>query len=242
MVLRRERRVPTLHSSIHPPYFFFSFSFSFSFCFTTFFAFELLFSFLNFGRNRSQFSFFKAGSYVPRFRRFYLRQFSLDHQRLDRVDRVDVLHAVDDDSTHRFQALVASHHRDRVPLHQHVAVREQLDCFQGGAFGAHEALPTLDETVFRGYVAADFDDVALHVVVQDFNGLVEGNAAREELDQIARFQNDVTTRELSRKSGRVLCFARRLDRHRTFNAVQLAVDSVFLQLGPILEFAHRVLS
>ena len=154
---------------------------------------------------------------------------------------MDVFHAVNDDSTHRFEALVASHHRDGVPLNQHVAVREQLDRFQRRAFGAHETLATLDETVFRGYVAADFDDVALHVVVQDFNGLVEGNAASKQLDQIARFQNDVTTAQSKLEGIRVLRFTRRFDRHRTFDAVQLAVNSVFLQLDRSVQITHLVL-
>ena len=45
------------------------------------------------------------------------RQFASDHELLDSVDRVDVVHAVDDDPSHFFQTLESPHRSDRVSLH-----------------------------------------------------------------------------------------------------------------------------
>lgn len=43
------------------------------------------------------------------------------------VDRVDVLHAVNDDLANLLQTLVTSHRRDCVTLHEDVALREEFD-------------------------------------------------------------------------------------------------------------------
>ena len=55
-----------------------------------------------------------------------LGQFPLDHQDLDVVYRVHVLHAVLDHLPHGLQALDGAHGRDRVALHEDVALREQF--------------------------------------------------------------------------------------------------------------------
>ncbi len=50
-----------------------------------------------------------------------------DHQNLDIVDRMHVLHALFHDLTHGAQTLVCAHRRNSVALHQHVALREQFN-------------------------------------------------------------------------------------------------------------------
>lgn len=50
---------------------------------------------------------------------------------LDVVDRVDVLHAVDDNLADLLQTLVPAHRRNRISLHQHVALSEKLDSLRG---------------------------------------------------------------------------------------------------------------
>jgi hypothetical protein len=49
---------------------------------------------------------------------------------------VDVVHAVLDDAADLLEALVGSHARDRVALHQHVATGQQLDRLEGRSVGA----------------------------------------------------------------------------------------------------------
>lgn len=56
-----------------------------------------------------------------------LGQFSPNHQLLDPVDRVDIVHAVDNDASDLFEALVGAHGGDSVALDEDVAVCEQLD-------------------------------------------------------------------------------------------------------------------
>ena len=51
----------------------------------------------------------------------------LDHKRFDVVNGMDVLHAVGDHLAHGLQALEASHGRDGVALHHHVAICEELE-------------------------------------------------------------------------------------------------------------------
>lgn len=48
------------------------------------------------------------------------------------VDRVHVLHAVDNNLAHLLEALVPAHGRDRVALHEDVTLREELDGLWAG--------------------------------------------------------------------------------------------------------------
>lgn len=56
-----------------------------------------------------------------------LCQLSSDHEFLDSVDRVDVVHAVDDDASDFLQSFVGPHGGDGIPLNEDVAVCEKLD-------------------------------------------------------------------------------------------------------------------
>jgi hypothetical protein len=54
---------------------------------------------------------------------------------LDVVDGVDVVHAVLDDVADLLEALVGTHDRHGVTLHQHVALGQQLDRLERRAVG-----------------------------------------------------------------------------------------------------------
>lgn len=149
-----------------------------------------------------------------------LCELSLDHERLDSVDRVDIGHAVLHDPAHRLETLPRAHHRHSVALHQDVAVGEELQRPQGGAIRAHEPLSPLDEALLIADHAPDLDDVRLHLVLQDLDGLLHGHAARQELDEVAGFQDNEGISRLSR----------RLDCHGALDQVELAGDPVLLQL------------
>jgi hypothetical protein len=60
-----------------------------------------------------------------------LGKLSTDHELLDAVDRVDVVHAVDDNTPDLLETLVRAHGGDGVPLHEDVTVGEELNGLGG---------------------------------------------------------------------------------------------------------------
>lgn len=98
-------------------------------------------------------------------------QFALDHQFFDVVDGVDVVHAIFDDSSHFFQALVSSHGADRVALHEDIGVGEQLQGFESGPVGPEKTLTTLHESFFVSDQVSNFDHIASSIVLKDFDSL-----------------------------------------------------------------------
>lgn len=148
-----------------------------------------------------------------------LGQLALDHELLDMVDGVDVAHAVLDDAAHLLEPLVGPHDGDGVAVHQNVRLREELERLERRAVRAEDALAALDEAVLVADQVADLDDVAGHAVLEDLDGLRRGDAARQQLDEVAGVED----------GGRVKRLARRLDHHGTLHQVQRAGDAVLLE-------------
>ena len=147
------------------------------------------------------------------------RQFSLDHELLNVINGVNIFHTVHNNLAELFQPLEGSHRRDRVSLNQHVASRQQFDRFQRGAFGSYQSLTAFHETFLVSHQSPNFDDFAVHVVVQNFDSLCDWDGPREKFDHIPGFDND----------ERVRGFPSREDGHGTLNQVQLARDLVFFK-------------
>ena len=116
---------------------------------------------------------------------------------------MDVLHAVHDDFAHLLEALVAPHHGNGVALDEDVARRQKLQRFEGLSLVPHKPLPPLHETLAVTHDAADLDDVALAIIVKNAQRLLHRDRAREELDEVARLDDDV----------RIHCLARCPHRH-----------------------------
>mmetsp|Transcript_32439 Transcript_32439/g.64311 ORF Transcript_32439/g.64311 Transcript_32439/m.64311 type:complete len:229 (-) Transcript_32439:95-781(-) len=102
-----------------------------------------------------------------------------------------VVHAVHHDGPRLFDARSGTHHRHSVPLHEHVALRQELQRAESGAVRAHEPLPPLYEPVLVADHPADLDNVAVHVVVQDFQRLGRRDGPREQPDQVPRLHDRV---------------------------------------------------
>ena len=135
------------------------------------------------------------------------------------VDGVHVLHAVLDDLSYHLEPLPATHAGHSVALHQDVTVREHLDCLQGAPIGPDEPLPTLNVSLLVPNHPSNLYHVALHVVLQDLQRLGGGNRARQELNEVTRFDDDVRIERLSRGAHG----------HGTLHEVELARDAAFLQ-------------
>ena len=129
------------------------------------------------------------------------------------------MHGVFDDTTDGLEAFVGPHGGDGVSLHQQIALGEQLECFQGGAVGAQDALAALDEAVLVADQVADLDDVHGHVVLEDLDGLGRGHATREELDQVAGGED----------GGRVVRLSCGCDGHGALDEVEGGGDAMFLE-------------
>jgi hypothetical protein len=84
------------------------------------------------------------------------------------------------------------------------------------AVGPDDALAALDVALLVADERADLDDVARDAVVEDLDGLPDGDAAREELDHVARLEDDV----------RVVRLARRAHGHRAVDEVERARDAL----------------
>mmetsp|Transcript_14166 Transcript_14166/g.33625 ORF Transcript_14166/g.33625 Transcript_14166/m.33625 type:complete len:359 (-) Transcript_14166:160-1236(-) len=148
-----------------------------------------------------------------------LLQLAPDHERLDVVDGVVVLHAVLHYLAHLLDALEGAHSRDGVAVHEHVALREQLDRLERRAVGPNQPVAPLDETLLCAHEVADLDDVALHLILKHAQRLDVGHRAGQHLDQVPRLNDDV----------RVPRLARGVHGHRALDQVQLAVEVHLLE-------------
>lgn len=82
---------------------------------------------------------------------------------------------------HLFQAFVGAHCGNSVALNKYVALCQELQCFEGGTIGPYKPLPPPHKLVFASNDVAYLDDIALHVVLQDFHCL---QGARLALDAV----------------------------------------------------------
>lgn len=130
------------------------------------------------------------------------------------VDRVDVRHAVRDHAADFLEAGVRAHNRHGVALHHDVRARQQLQRLERRAVGAEDALAAFHEALFIADEVADLDDVGGDAVGEDLDGLGGGDAAREELDEVARFED----------GGWVVGFAGGAHGHAAFDEVERAGD------------------
>jgi hypothetical protein len=74
-----------------------------------------------------------------------LHELLLDHELLDLVDGVHIVHAVLDDAPDFLETLVGTHDRDRVTVHEDIGGRQQLERLQCCAAGTKNTLPPLYE-------------------------------------------------------------------------------------------------
>ena len=128
------------------------------------------------------------------------------------VDGVEVVHAVLDELAHLLEALVVAHARDRVALHEDVAPGEQLNGLEGGPVWSEQPVAPLDVALLVAAQAANLDDVARHVILEDAHRLLQRHAPREQLDHVARLED----------GKRVPRLARRRDGHGALDEVELA--------------------
>ena len=148
---------------------------------------------------------------------------------------MNILHAIQHHFPHFLQSLVPSHRRDRVSLNEDITLREKLDSFQRRSTRTENSLSTLDEAIVVSNDVSNLDDIAHDVVFENSLrlrenmirmvnmrrerniNLKEGDTSSEELDEIARFHDDVRIKRLPR----------RIDRHGTFDQIQHCRNSLF---------------
>mmetsp|Transcript_9609 Transcript_9609/g.17323 ORF Transcript_9609/g.17323 Transcript_9609/m.17323 type:complete len:208 (-) Transcript_9609:6-629(-) len=121
-----------------------------------------------------------------------------------------VVHAFFHNLPHLFQPFVISQCTHCIALHQHKAIRQQLNCFQSRSMRANQSLASFHKPFFVSHQISDLNHVTIHVIAQHFTRLCQWNRPRQQLDQIACFQNDVWIKRL------VCC----RDFHASFNQIQ----------------------
>ena len=139
-------------------------------------------------------------------------ELAFDHEFFDVVNGVDVGHAVCDYAADFFETFVGAHGADGVALDQDVSGGEKLEGFECGAVGAEDALAAFDESLFVAGKIANFNNVGCDAIVEDLDGLRGGDAAGEELDEVASVED----------GGWIVGFASSFDRHAAFDEVQSA--------------------
>mmetsp|Transcript_33874 Transcript_33874/g.78788 ORF Transcript_33874/g.78788 Transcript_33874/m.78788 type:complete len:265 (-) Transcript_33874:25-819(-) len=129
-----------------------------------------------------------------------LLQLPAYHQLFDVIDRVNVAKAVFHDASNLLDALYGSHDGDSLPLNQHEALRQQLNGLQRGTVWPDQALPSLHEALLGANEAADFQNVAVDLIVQDLLRLWQRHTAGEEFDHVPSLDDDVRIPRLLRGS------------------------------------------
>lgn len=155
-------------------------------------------------------------------------------------------------AAHLLDALERAHRGDRVAVHEHVALRQQLDRLERRAVGPDEPVAPLDESLLGADEVANLDYVALHVVLEDANGLLVrhlrgargGTGARQRCGlprawlcsaaAAAACATDRPREELDQvprldDDERVPRLARRAHRHRALDQVERARDVHLLE-------------
>ena len=135
------------------------------------------------------------------------------------IDWVHVAHAILNNATSFLQAMKGAHDGDGITLDEEIAAGEELNGFEGASIRPDEALTALGEAVFVAEHAADLDNVAVGVVVEDLQGLRRRDATREKLEEVTGFQNN-------ERVGGFLCGA---DGHGALNEVELTADAMLFQ-------------
>lgn len=75
------------------------------------------------------------------------------------VDRMNILHAVNDDPSHLLKTLVTTHCADGVTLHEHIAAREELNRLECASIGSDDSLSALDESLLVADQPSNLDDI-----------------------------------------------------------------------------------
>jgi len=105
-----------------------------------------------------------------------LLKFAFNHQLLDTVDGVHILHAFDHDLLDVLQFAELAHCGYCVSLDENVAVRQQLESFESHAVGSDQTLATLDKLVTVADYSTDLYNFGeAFVISQYFDGLLVGN-------------------------------------------------------------------
>ena len=148
-----------------------------------------------------------------------LLQLLADHEFLDDVDRMDVIHARKHYSADLLEILEGPHRGYGVTLDHDVAICHQFNRLQGATVGTDQAGTSLCKPLLVSHEVFDFDDVAGHIITKDLQGLLHGHRSRKQLDQVSCLNNHV----------RIVHLPGRANSHATFNQIQLAVHTYILQ-------------
>lgn len=90
---------------------------------------------------------------------------------LNVVNRMHILHGVLHNSPELLEALELPEGRDRVPLHHHVALGEQLYGLQRGSVGTNQTLSTPHKPLLVPHKGLYLDDVTGNIVLKHPYGL-----------------------------------------------------------------------
>lgn len=120
-----------------------------------------------------------------------LSKLSLNHQLLDMVNRVNVLHTVKYYPAHFFETLVRTHSAHCIALYKDVTTGKELDGLKRAAIRTDYTLAPLNKALFVAHNVSNLDNIAGHIILKDFDSLREWNTAAQQLDQIACAQDNV---------------------------------------------------
>ena len=115
-----------------------------------------------------------------------LAELALDHEFFNVVDRVHIVHRVDDDFSDDLEISEMTHGRDSVALDQNVAIRQQLESLERFAVRSDQTLAPLDKFLFITNKSTDFDNLYKHLVVfHNFDRFREGYRPSQQFDEVA---------------------------------------------------------
>jgi hypothetical protein len=138
---------------------------------------------------------------------------------LDVIDRMDVLHAILNDSAQLFQSLVATHASNSVSLDQDIASSQQFQRLERASIRSQDPLSSLGKLLPIPHHAIDLDDIHRHAIVKNLDGLRHGNRSRKQADQISCLED----------SGGIPSLSGGLNGHGTLDQIQLAGNLFLLQ-------------
>lgn len=156
-------------------------------------------------------------------------EFPSDHEFFDVIDRVNILHGINNDPPQNLNILEPSNNTNCATLHQNVTLSEKFQSFKSISIRANQSLPSFYESLFVPDIGSNFYDFAENTILHDPQSLLIGHTSRNQFDGISGLNNGI----------RIPGFLGSSHSHRPLKEIEFELDAKFHQF--LLDYALTLL-